>query len=141
VLARASSIDDDAVSLPRVMLAVEHAQLRIVLLDACRNNPFPMVGADGSRGISRGLARIDEKEVPKSTVIVFAAKDGATADDGDGQHSPFAKALLANLNNPELEINMLIRSVTDQVETETGGAQEPFVYAHLTRAQVYLARH
>jgi regulation of enolase protein 1 (concanavalin A-like superfamily) len=141
VLARASSIDDDAVSLPRVMLAVEHAQLRIVLLDACRNNPFPMVGADGSRGISRGLARIDEKEVPKSTVIVFAAKDGATAEDGDGQHSPFAKALLANLNNPELEINMLIRSVTDQVETETGGAQEPFVYAHLTRAQVYLARH
>jgi uncharacterized caspase-like protein len=141
VLAKASSIAYDTISLPSVMASVDHAQMRIVLLDACRNNPFPMVAANGARAISRGLARVDEKQVPRSTFIVFAAKDGATAEDGSGKNSPFAAALLAHLKDPKLEINMLIRRVTDQVETSTGGAQEPFVYANLTSAEVYLGRH
>jgi regulation of enolase protein 1 (concanavalin A-like superfamily) len=136
VLARASSIDDDAVSLPRVLLAVQHAQLRIVLLDACRNNPFPMVSADGSRALSRGLARVEPQS---STVIVFSAKEGTTADDGGGQNSPFANALLANMKKPGLEIGMLFRTVTEQVKQDTGGLQEPFVYASLGASAVYLA--
>jgi regulation of enolase protein 1 (concanavalin A-like superfamily) len=136
VLAKASSIDDDTISLPRVLLAVEHAQLRIVLLDACRNNPFPMVSADGSRALGRGLARV---EPSNSTVIVFSAKEGTTADDGDGKNSPFAKALLNNLKKPGLEIGMLFRAVTSQVKKDTGGLQEPFVYASLGDEAVYLA--
>jgi uncharacterized caspase-like protein len=119
-----------------VMLAVEHAQLRIVLLDACRNNPFPMVSSDGSRALSRGLARV---EPPSSTVIVFSAKEGTTADDGGGQNSPFASALLANLKKPGLEIGMLFRTVTERVKQDTGGLQEPFVYASLGANAVYLA--
>src|SRR6202011_3796949 len=78
VLARASSIDDDAVSLPRVLLAVQHAQLRIVLLDACRNNPFPMASADGSRALSRGLARV---EPPRSTGTFCSPKEAPPADE------------------------------------------------------------
>jgi hypothetical protein len=135
-LARASSIDDDAVSLPRVLLAVEHAHLRIVLLDACRNNPFPMVSANGKRALSRGLSRVEPSD---STVIVFAAKEGTTADDGAGKNSPFATALVANLKKPGIEIGMMFRAVTEDVKRETGGAQQPFVYASLGANAVYLA--
>jgi len=86
--------------------------------------------------VTRGLARI---EPGSSTLVAFAAKEGTTADDGSGKNSPFASALLANLKTRGLEISFLFRRVRDQVMSETGGRQEPFVYGSLSSVPIYLA--
>src|SRR5450631_283269 len=86
-------IQDEAVSVDRILSAVENAKkLRLVMLDACRDNPFlkRMHRSIATRSISRGLAAI---EPMGATLIVFAAKDGETAEDGTGGHSPFAASL------------------------------------------------
>jgi basic membrane protein A len=138
-LQRDTDIEDEAISLNRVLSAVAGAHdLRVVLLDACRNNPFTakMARADSSRAVSRGLTRI---EPGSSTLVAFSAKEGTIAEDGDGRHSPFARAILANLRTRGLEINFLFRRVRDQVMAGTGNRQEPFVYGSLSAVPIYLA--
>ena len=128
----------EAVSLSDVMVALDDVKgVRIVLLDACRNNPFiaSMKRGTSTRSIGRGLARI---EPANGTVISFAAKAGQIAADGKGPNSPFTAALLQNLSTPGLDIGILFRKVRDSVYKATSGAQEPFVSASLTGKQTYL---
>lgn len=137
-LKRDTHVEDEAVSLARVQRAVEGAStLRLVLLDACRNNPFvaQMERNEARRSIGRGLARV---EPPAQTLVAYAAKGGTTADDGDGDHSPYASALLEHMETPGLEINFLFRLVHDAVVEDTGGRQEPFVYGSLGATEIYL---
>jgi uncharacterized caspase-like protein len=71
----------------------------LVILDACRENPFAakMASAGTTRSIGRGLARIE----PEAGVLVaYSAKDGQVAQDGDGLNSPFAQSLLEHLGEP-----------------------------------------
>ena len=80
---------DETLSLDRVMVAVEPAkQLRLIVLDACRDNPFAknMKRTMASRAIGRGLAKVEPTS--PNTVIAFAAKAGSTASDGDRQEQP-----------------------------------------------------
>ncbi len=131
-------IDYELVPLDLVLKAVSGAkQLRLVMLDACRNNPFSaqMAKADGTRGVGRGFARV---EPSNNTLVAYAAKDGTTADDGGGDHSPFAAALLKRLPDPGVEITFLFRNVRDDVLAATGGRQEPFVYGSMGGQPVYL---
>lgn len=137
-LKRDTHVEDEAISLARVQRAVEGAsRLRLILLDACRDNPFiaGMQRNEARRSIGRGLARV---EPPAQTLVAYAAKSGTTADDGDGDHSPYAAALLRNIETPGLEINFLFRIVHDEVLAETGGRQEPFVYGSLGATEIYL---
>ena len=86
-------ISFEAVALDQVLLAVEGAQkLRLVILDACRDNPFAsnMRRTIANRSVGRGLARV---EPDGATLVAYAAKDGQVAQDGDGGNSPFASAL------------------------------------------------
>jgi len=69
----------------------------MVILDACRNNPFRAAADGRSRGIGRGLSPV---EPAHGVLVAYAARDGTTADDGDSRHSPFTQALLANLETP-----------------------------------------
>ncbi|MGY3081219.1 putative caspase-like protein [Bradyrhizobium sp. LM6.10] len=90
-LERDTDIYDEAFSLDRVLLAIEPAkQLRVVIVDACRNNPFAdsMKRTVASRSISRGLARVEP--AVSNTLIAFAAKAGLTALDGNSKNSPYA---------------------------------------------------
>jgi uncharacterized protein YgiM (DUF1202 family) len=131
-------IDYELVPLDLVLKAVSGAkQLRLVMLDACRNNPFSaqMAKADGTRGVGRGFVRV---EPSNNTLVAYAAKDGTTADDGDGEHSPFAAALLKRLPDPGVEITFLFRNVRDDVLAATAGKQEPFVYGSMGGQPVYL---
>jgi uncharacterized caspase-like protein len=108
----------------------------LVVLDACRNNPFSakMERSFRTRSVDRGLARIE----PNGSVLVaYAAKDGTTAADGSGRNSPFTAALLNHLESPGLEVNFLFRNVRDDVLSSTKGAQEPFVYGSLSREAIY----
>jgi uncharacterized caspase-like protein len=83
------------VPLDQVLGAVEGAtKLHLVLLDACRENPFKMRLTLASRAIGRGLARV---EPARGTLVVYAAMDGQVALDGNGIHSPFASALLKEI--------------------------------------------
>ncbi|MEZ5834564.1 MAG: caspase family protein [Geminicoccaceae bacterium] len=131
-LASDVDIDFEAVPLDLVMRSVDPARkLRIVLLDACRNNPFAnrMVRSTGSsRSVGRGLARI---EPPGDMLVAYAAKDGQVAEDGYGSNSPFTTALLEYIDKPGLEIQFLFRKVRDAVLQSTGYRQEPHVYGSL----------
>jgi len=86
-------------------------RLNIVILDACRNNPFP--GA--SKSAERGLAVVKVK-VPES-LIVYATDPGATAADGEGRNSPFTQAFLAQMEIPGQDISMMMKRVTSAVRT------------------------
>ena len=129
-LDRADHVEEETVTLKRVLSKAEAARkLRMVILDACRNNPFRMASADGrSRAISRGLSPV---EPTGGVLVVYAARDGTVADDGDTEHSPLVEALLTHVEKPDLEINLLFRKVRDQVLAQTHNAQEPFLYGSL----------
>jgi formylglycine-generating enzyme required for sulfatase activity len=130
--------EGEAVSLRFVMGQLSGAsKLGLVILDACRNNPFSvkMTRSLRFRAVERGLNRI---EPPSDNVAVaYAAKDGTVAGDGDGRNSPFAAALLNNLETPGLDIRFLFASVRDDVMASTRGEQQPFMYQSLSRASIY----
>ena len=134
-------VDFEAIPLDLVMTAVNQAKsLRLVLLDACRNNPFAttMKMTSTSRSIGRGLSRV---EPTTGTLVSFAAREGTVASDGKGRNSPYATALLDNLDTPSLEINLLFRKVRDEVIANTNGEQVPFTYGSLPSTQFFLAGH
>lgn len=136
-----SQIAFQALSLDLVLNAVNGAsRLRIVFLDACRNNPFlkklqSRPGANRS-ALGRGLAPIEPNE---GTVVAFAAKGGTTASDGSERNSPFTKALLKHIVQPGLDVDFMLRHVRDDVMKDTGGRQEPFKYGSLPAENLTLA--
>ena len=137
-LASDRDVEFETVPLELVSRAVERASgLRLVILDACRENPFAasMQRAGATRSIGRGLARI---EPSGETLVAYAAKEGTVASDGDGRNSPYSGALLAHLEEPGLEVGLLFRKVRDTVLASTGGRQEPFVYGSLSSRGAYL---
>ena len=138
-LASDQDVEFEAVPLELVSRAVERASgLRLVILDACRENPFAvqMQRAGATRSIGRGLARV---EPSGETLVAYAAKEGTVASDGVGRNSPYSEALLGHLEEPGLEVGLMFRKVRDAVVGLTGGRQEPFVYGSLSSRGVYLA--
>ena len=115
--------------------------LLLVILDACRENPFARTmrrtGATRTVG-ARGLGRIDLKTSGGDTFVAYAAAAGAVAQDGAGRNSPYTAALLAHLEVPGLEVGKMFREVRTAVLEQTGDQQAPAVYAARSR-DVYLA--
>lgn len=131
-LERDTDAYDEAIALERILQAIEPAkQMRLVILDACRDNPFAkkMKRTVASRTLGRGLAGVEPAR--PNTLIAFAAKGGSTASDGDDRNSPFTAALLMHLTTPGLEVGKAFRLVRDDVMNATGNRQEPFVYGSL----------
>ena len=132
------SIPYETIPLDMVTEAVSGAKgLKLVILDACRNNPFvaSMTRTTSTRSIGRGLARV---EPSSGTLVAFAAKEGTVASDGIGRNSPFSNALLSYLEEPGLEINFLFRKVRDKVMEQTDNRQEPFTYGSLPGQAIFL---
>ena len=105
VLERDLDAFDEAIPLDRILAVIEPArQLRLVILDACRDNPFneTMKRTIGSRAVGRGLAKVEPSS--PNTLIAFAAKAGSTASDGDSKNSPFTAALVKYLPKPGLDL-------------------------------------
>ncbi len=139
VLKRDLDVEDEAISLDRIVRMLEPAKrLRLIILDACRDNPFVRTvrRTNETRSIGRGLAKIEPPST--DTLIAFAAKAGSTAADGDGRHSPFTSALLKNLTAPGLDLRIALGRVRDDVLEMTGRSQEPFVYGSLGGSTVTL---
>lgn len=137
-LLRANDVPDEAVPLERVLDRVSAARkLRIVVLDACRNNTFlPRMAMSGvsSRAVARGLTRI---EPAHGEIVFYAARDGSLASDGEGGNSPFATALVKHMDEDGVELGFFFRRVTSSVLAATNNSQEPFVYGRIPDEQFY----
>jgi len=95
-------------------------RLNLMILDACRNNPF---GGRGLRGASRGLVVMD---APAGTVIAYATQPGAVAHDGNGPDSPYTTALAGALKQPGMDVFHLFNAVGLEVMRVTGNDQQPW---------------
>lgn len=122
-------IPDEGVDADAVLRAMESAGngLNIVILDACRNNPFAR-----SLG-NQGLARM---EGPVGTFIAYATAPGSISKDGTGRNSPYTQHLLAAINIPGLTLEQVFKQVLIGVDRETGGSQIPWVASSL-RGEFY----
>lgn len=96
-------------------------RLNMVILDACRNNPF---GGRGLRASEGGLAQM---RAPEGTLISYATQPGSVAQDGTDGHSPYTKALAATVRRAGLDIFQTFNQVGLAVKRSTGGAQQPWV--------------
>lgn len=129
----------ETVELQQVVGAVNASRkLGVVLLDACRDNPFAnsMQRRNGTRSTSRGLAPIS-LEGESGVLVSFAAQPGNTADDGTGQHSPYTTALLEVIDQPGLEVGRMFRAVRARVREQTGGRQVPMEHTELPDEDIY----
>src|SRR6202020_545472 len=131
-LARDFDVDDEAVSLDRVPKALDPVKpLRLVILDACRDNPLASTikKSVATRSIGRGLAKV-EPTTP-NTLVAFATKAGAVADDGNGENSQYTSALVKYIAEPGVDVRVAFGRVRDEVLKKTSNRQEPFVYGSL----------
>ena len=99
-------------------------RLNIVMLDACRNNPFER----RLRGASQGLAAVD---AARGTMIAYATAPGSVAADGDGKNGLFTEELVRALDIPNLKVEEVFKLVTASVEDRSRGAQTPWVSSSL----------
>lgn len=135
---RASDAPDELVPLERVLDRVSAARkLRIVVLDACRNNPFlarMVMTGTSTRAVTRGLAGVEPSH---GEVVFYAARDGNVALDGSGGNSPFATALVKHMDEEGIELGRFFRKVTSTVLETTSNQQEPFVYGRIPDEDFY----
>lgn len=133
------------------------ARLNVVILDACRDNPFPVAPAGSptptpiqsprpagkasakakpaTRGAGGGLGRMD---APDNTLIAYATQPGNVALDGSGGNSPYSKALAEAIGLPGLEIRQVFNEVGVRVRRATGGQQQPWLSASPIDREVHL---
>ena len=125
-----------AVSLDNMLAATQGAALRVVILDACRNNPLARTirRTSSTRSMSRGsFEAVDEEALGDETLVAYAAAGGTTASDGTGdRNSPYTAALLEYLEQP-LELSAMFRRVRARVLETTDRAQRPHEYGSLLR--------
>ena len=137
-LVDAADVDFEAVPLDLAVAAADRAKsTKIIVLDACRNNPFRarMVRRQSRRSIGQGLAPVAPAT---GTLIAYAAKGGTEADDGpSGGNSPFTQAFLKYVMEPQIEVRLLFGKIRDDVVRVTG-RQEPFIYGSLGGEEVFL---
>jgi len=117
---------NNSVRLVDVMSTLETipSRMRIVILDACRNNPFPNVNDAG-----RGLAIVD---APNGSIVGYSTAPGAEALDGTNGHSPYTQAFLNVAREPNVPIEQLFKRVRLEVNQTTSGAQIPWESSSLT---------
>ncbi|MEH2614029.1 caspase family protein [Bradyrhizobium sp. AZCC 1693] len=126
-----SDAETQAVALEQVIASVAGARkLRLVMLDACRDNPFEktMQRTIALKLVNRGFSNIEPEA---GFMVVYAAKHGETALDGDSLNSPFATVLARVIKEPRIEVRKLFDIVRDDVWKATNRTQQPFTYGSL----------
>lgn len=110
-----------------VTMAESGTRINVVILDACRDNPFER----RFRGAGGGLAPMNASDA-KGTLIAYSTDPGKTASDGDSSHSPYTQALIEALPLPNLTIEQVFKHVRRKVQDLTAGAQTPWETSSLT---------
>ena len=123
VLRDASDVEYACTDVGRVLsnLEASGSNMNIIVLDACRDNPFERSWTRGTG--TRGLTGID---TPDGTIIAYATAAGTVAQDGQRRNSPYTEAFLQELNTPGIEILDLFRNVNALVKQSTNNAQKPW---------------
>jgi hypothetical protein len=121
-----SNLRYEALEMQQVLDNIQEAEntLNIVVLDACRDNPFGW-----SRGSSRGLSVVSRQ--PPGSIVVYATSAGSTAADGTGQNGLFTSHLLNNLKNPKMEVYDVFRQTMADVQQASNGRQVPAISSQL----------
>lgn len=121
-----ADLDGNSLRLVDLMGTLESlpSRMRIVVLDACRNNPFPGVNDAG-----RGLAIVD---APNGSIVGYSTAPGMEAQDGDSEHSPYTRSFLQRAREPNLPIEQLFKRVRLDVNNATDGRQTPWESSSLT---------
>ena len=130
-LASAAAVNRETILLDDVLTAAAAATTRVVILDACRDNPWvrSMRGATRGNVGAGGLAAV---ATGAGSLVAYAAAAGDVAEDGEGQrHSPFTEALLARIETPGVDVRIMLGDVGAAVRARTG-RQQPFVYSSLS---------
>ncbi|MEM7317716.1 MAG: caspase family protein [Pseudomonadota bacterium] len=129
-------LTNGAIRLQSILQSMENqADTRIVILDACRNNPFLRGSANRSGGAVRGLKRI---EAGVGSYIAFSTEPGNVASDGNGRNSPFTAALLRHIATPGADIHAVMRKVRTDVMEASNRTQIPWENSALI-SEVFLA--
>jgi Caspase domain len=135
-------LKQETIALQDIISSIEkRAGITLVFLDACRDNPLAeelhrsSKGASRSAAVPRGLAPMAIRN--PDTLLVFAAAPGRTAADGAGDNSPFTTAILRNIAEPGVEIELMMKRVTRDVVQSTGGEQVPERLSRLTTEFVF----
>ncbi len=120
---READVDFQMVDLNLVLNQMQGSgtRLNMVILDACRNNPF---GGRGLRSSEGGLAQL---RAPDGTLISYATQPGNVAQDGADGHSPYTRALATTMRRPGLDLFQTFNEVGLAVKRSTGGSQQPWV--------------
>jgi hypothetical protein len=120
-IAREDEVADQSVDMGLILekMATAKKAVNILIMDACRDNPFGL----GFRSRSKGLAMLD---APRGTIIAYATSPGRVADDGTGRNSPYTKNLLKFMQIPNKPIESVFKDVRRGVQQDTKGAQTPW---------------
>lgn len=129
---REAHVEDETVGARFVLAQMEEARNRvnIVIIDACRNNPYTR----GFRSASRGLAQMD---AATGTLVAFATAPGSVAADGDGRNGVYTKHLLRQIRQPGIPAELMFKRVRDAVIEETKDQQTPWESSSLRGADFY----
>ena len=126
-ISKAGDVVANAIALQSVFKTMQRTQARlnIVILDACRDNPFETEGGSAPDGLAPVVA-------PSGTIIGYATAPGQVAQDGAGADSPYTAALAANIPSAGLTLEQVFRAARRQVLDATGNAQTPWEHSSLT---------
>ncbi|MCV3241343.1 caspase family protein [Mesorhizobium sp. ZC-5] len=130
-----TSLDFEAVQIDFILRQMSReTSVRLIFLDACRDNPLAEVlaKAGGNAKAGSGLAEIQIENGGSGTLVAFATSPNQVAYDGAGEHSPFSAALLAHIGEPNISITEAMNRVTGDVFKATSGKQRPWLNVSLT---------
>lgn len=133
-IAGAADVERAAVPFEAVARSLSGAKVKLVALDACRDNPFAARTAEGGV-INRGLAEVELD----GYVVLYAAGVGAVALDGGAGNSPFAQAYARRVSETNVDLRLLAGRIRDDVSSSTSGRQRPFVSASLSGEETVLS--
>ncbi len=141
-LQTASDLGFETVGLDNILESLDGAsRTNIIILDACRNNPFAQVlsaRSGGARSVTALSGLAGYSNLGTGTLIAFSTAPGAVALDGSGSNSPFTRALARHVRTPGLEVRQMLTRVRADVAAETEGRQIPWDNSALL-GEVYLA--
>jgi Tfp pilus assembly protein PilF len=133
---READVDFQMVDIETVLHQMEDgsARLNVLILDACRNNPF---GGRGLRALGGGLG---QTPVPQGTYIQYAAQPRAVATDGEGDDSPYSASLAKVIQEPGIDIYHALNQVGLSVQQQTGGKQVPWLSVSPVEGDFYFVK-
>ena len=133
----------EAIGIDRILGAIAGAETQILILDACRDYPFPDAGHDPSRTERQGLGQFSSKSFSRAgtqLMVMYSAAPGMPAEDGNlNENSPFARALAKYLDDQSLSLHVMPSAVQEMVQELTEGFQRPFVTSSMGTEQIFIA--